>query len=612
MEYQSVVKAVFTIIIHCIICTVNLFAGGPDTCLVNDHCSNATVIQNVSSDEPFVCIQGCNEFASPDTIVAGCQTGDFPTVWYVVNVDSQATILNIEVRTEDFESPSISLFKSISGCAGLETVFLANGNMTCVIGSDGVAKAIGTQITPLTTYYIAVSSVLSIGGDFELCVSTISDGSYCVLDRSMEVISRSNGGPIEGPFDPGEKLRVCINVDQYTAAGNGCQWFQGLVPAFGNGWDPSSFDSLGQPYNAEVNDQPIGESGNGVYGTSIWGWFDDVGYHHVNPRLNIGDFDNNGKPELCNSVYEVECQFSNGVLGGCCGPCWEDNQGEILPPGWFAYGINGTCSTAGPPIKVDWGDGNTCGCCMGSWSFCFDLITRDTPDCLGDSTKNDLLLGFYTFADGEIGAWTGNGSVCSYDQPLKVSLKALCGRITRREPEQLPTLNSEDVFTYVIDDREVANWEWNISPYWVMPHSINRGANGVTIENQVFNSTGEPVEVKIIFIGHEIGSEDLIIKKVSFLVNPWTTGIGAIGNDEKLKVFPNPANTKATIEWPQSMTGANQLVMYNSQGLLVRTWNIEDQSKRKQEIDVSTLSPGVYFIHWSGKDKINTAKLIKY
>jgi hypothetical protein len=307
----------------------------------------------------------------------------------------------------------------------------------------------------------------------------------------------------------------------------------------------------------------------------------------------------------------VECQFNNGVLGGCCGPCWEDNQGEILPPGWFAYGINGTCPIAGPPIKVDWGDGNTCGCCMGPWRFCFDLITRDTPDCMGDSTKNDLLLGFYTFADGEIGAWTGNGSVCSYDQPLKLSLKALCGRITRHDPEQLPTLNSEDVFTYVIDDREVANWEWNISPYWAMPHVINQGENGVTIENQVINTTGEPVELKIIFIGHETSSEDLIIKKVSFFVNPWTTNTTSIEVETILKVFPNPTNTKATIEWPHSIATPNKLTMYNSHGLVMSAWNLDGENSGKKEIDVSSLSAGVYFIHLSGQDKLHVAKLIK-
>ena len=68
-----------------------------------------------------------------------------------------------------------------------------------------------------------------------------------------------------------------MNVNSYTAVNNGCQWFQGIVPSFGNGWDPSSFDSLGQPDNATVNNLNIGEAGNGVYGPATWDWFNNVG-----------------------------------------------------------------------------------------------------------------------------------------------------------------------------------------------------------------------------------------------------------------------------------------------------------------------------------------------
>jgi hypothetical protein len=169
--------------------------------------------------------------------------GDFPTVWYRVNADANATVLNIEVHSSDFESPVISLFYGNAGCDYLEQVNLTNGNLSCIIGSHGVATAVGTTITSSYTYYIAVSSLISIGGDFEICVSTISKGSYCVISRDLQVVARSNGGPLEGPFAPAETVSICMNINSYTAAGNGCQWFQGIVPVFGNGWDPSSFNS---------------------------------------------------------------------------------------------------------------------------------------------------------------------------------------------------------------------------------------------------------------------------------------------------------------------------------------------------------------------------------
>jgi hypothetical protein len=142
---------------------------GPDTCTINDDCQSAIEIANVMSDQSYVCLAGCNMYASPDTLLDNCQMGDFPTVWYRVAVDHIATIINIEVYSNDIESPVISLFKSISGCDILDQVNLTNTNLTCIIGSDGVAKAIGTSIDTNAIYYIAVSSMISIGGNFDVC-----------------------------------------------------------------------------------------------------------------------------------------------------------------------------------------------------------------------------------------------------------------------------------------------------------------------------------------------------------------------------------------------------------------------------------------------------------
>lgn len=584
-------------------------AGGVDTCLINDDCQTSIFMGNIIADQTFVCMQGCNEYSAPDPIVSGCQMGDYPTVWYSLTVDPASTIINIEVRSDDFDSPAISLFKG--GCGNLEQVYMSNGNLACIIGAQGVAKGIGTYVTGGTTYYIAVSSVLSIGGEFEICVSTISNGSICVLNRGIEVVSRSDGGPLEGPFNPAEKLRICLDVNEFTASNNGCQWFQGIVPVFGNGWDPSSFDPIGEPGNATVNDSVIGIPGNGIYGVTIWDWFTGVNYHYDNPRLKIGDFDNNGRIELCNSAYETECQQTESVTGGCCGPCWDSIPGDILPGGWFAYGINGTCSIAGPPIGVDWGDGNTCGGGMGPWSFCFDIVTRDTPDCMGDSTRTDLTLGFYTFADGEIGSWIGNASVCAFDQPIKLSLKAQCGRITTDDPEYLPTINSEDIFTYQIDDRGVAFWEWNISPYWAMPYVTNTAENGFIIQNQAYNPTGEPVDITIIFIGHEIGSEDVTVRKVFFRVNPWTTGNTSVYDDVSLNVFPNPTENTTVIDWPASIGTIKHLTIYNSQGILVREITGFQKASQHYELDLRNYGKGLYFVNLVTDRKIYTAKIIK-
>ncbi len=586
-------------------------SSAQDTCTINDDCLTSIYVQ-VGSDQGYNCIDGCNLYSAPDDIVSACQMGDFPTVWYQLTTDTIATIVNIEVFSSDFESPVISMFEGSPGCDQLTPVYLSNGNLTCIIGSDGIAKAIGTAVSPAKDYYIAVSSLFSIGGDFELCVSMNSDGSHCVLDRDFEVTARSNGGPLEGPFDPGEKISMCINVNQYTAIGNGCQWFQGIVPVFGNGWDPSSFDSLGQPFNATLNDSPLADTANGIYANTRFAWFDNVGYHHSNINYQIGDFDGNGRLDMCNSLYEMDCPLQGGITGGAVGPCWQ-NPGDILPAGWFGYGLNGSCPDPGPPIKVDWGDGNTCGCCMGPWSFCFDLTTRGTPDCLGDTTRRKLTLGFYTFADGEVGSWTGGASVCAEDQPLKVSLKALCGRIHRRNVEFLPAVTHGGQLQYQVQDENVSYWEWNISPISAVPYFVNTGPNGFQIQAPVVNDTDSTIHVRGIFLGHVAGNEDMIIRKIEFDILPESTVTNEIKSQNLLKVYPVPTQNIVYIDWTAydenfthwSVTDVNGKVV--SQSII----NDSENAKEKLSLRLNELSDGIYFFNLVSEKNVYATRLVK-
>lgn len=473
-------------------------------CFTNDICPEATLIPNVISDQAFVCVDGCNLFADPETFNNGCAIGQFSTVWFQVPTDGSATLMNIQVTSDDFDAPTISLFQQVTDCTDLQPIGLTQSNLACIVGSNGEAEALATDVGSSEIYYIAVSSLNSVGGNFEICVNTISVASACVIDRNIEITARSFGGPLEGPFLPGEVISVCMNVNSYTAIGNGCQWFQGLVPVFGNGWDPASFDAGGQPLNATVNGNPIGQAGNGLYGASTWDWFDDVGYHHTNIFYQVGDIDGNGTVDMCNILYDPDCPDYGGITGGCCGPCWDD-PGTTLPPGWFAYGINGTCGTPGPPIGVDWGDGNTCGCCMGPWEFCFDLTVRDYPECLEDASTMDLSLGFFTFADGEVGSWTGGASVCALDQPAKITLPMCCTEL-EEDQEILDPICSGDVMVYVVDRPGVDYWEWTVEPTLVGGATPGEGPPGTIVINTLTNDTEDPEVVIYTFLGFAGGA----------------------------------------------------------------------------------------------------------
>ncbi len=620
MKNKTAEQRLLVGILFCSFFLFSHFSFGQDTCTVNSECSSAIHLGTPFTDEVNINYWGCNLYSSPDTLLADCLMGDFPTVWYEFETDGSAETVTIAIRSEDFDMPVIALFKSPNGgCDSLERVFLTSSNLACVIGSDGLAKTVGTPIETSTKYYFAVSSYLSIGGDFSIHVRTLSGGFTCVEDRSIEITARENGGPLEGPFDPNEKVSICLNVNEYTASNNGCQWFQGIVPVFGNGWDPSSFDSLSQPLNATVNGRYMGDPENGIYGSARWDWFDDVDYHHYTEDISVDDFDINGRLDMCNSRYDDQCPII-GVNGGCCNPCWGTPLGTILPGGWFAYGINGSCATPGPPIRVDWGDGNTCGGGMGPWQFCFDLVTRDIPDCGEDTTKRDLSIGFFAFADGEVGAWTGNSSVCANDAPLKLSLEALCGRVTWLETEILPVYQSGDTLSYTIEEPDIIHWEWNISPFWAVPYLQNTGDNGFTLAAPLTNETGETVDITGIFIGHYepnfVGSNDKLVKKIKFkLESDVVNAVKPFGpynpDSDQIKVYPLPVVDAAVLEWKFELREKAVLAIYNSQGSLVSQTIIFPGNSHTKQFETDALVSGSYYISFSNASFHYVTKMIK-
>jgi hypothetical protein len=591
--------------------------GGPDTCTVNDDCQQAILIPNIVSDLGFVCIAGCNMYASPDTLIESCQLGDFPTVWYKFSVEQEGIAMNISVTSTEFDAPVISLFKGQINCGGLQQVFFSGGNMACAIGTEGLVEVTGVPIEDSTFYYLAISSLFSIGGDFELCISTLSTGFICVQDRDIEITARSNGGPLEGPFDPAETVSICFNVNSFSAANNGCQWFQGLVPVFGNGWDPASFDAHGQPLKATINGKIFGEPGNGNYSTSLWDWFDDVDYHFDNPNLTIADLDNNGTLDMCSSLYETDCP-QTGIDGACCNPCWSDTAGDTLPGGWFAYGIDGSCPGLGPPIRLDWGDGNTCGGGMGPWSFCFDLTTRDIADCMGDTTRKDLSIGFFTFADGETGAWTGNASVCAYDTPAKLSLKAKCGRISTSDVEILGPFCPGDTLQYPLQEEGVTPWEWNISPFWAAPALTNTGDNNAEIQTPLINTTEETVDVTGVMIGRQTGSEDIVVKQFTFkLLDDEACGTVSVEPSKgspvegKIRLYPLPADQSVVLEWSFVLQQSANIEIYNSHGVFQEKISVPTGEGNQKRIATGTWSPGIYYITLGNSAFKYVAKLVK-
>ncbi|MDX1478920.1 MAG: PKD domain-containing protein, partial [Saprospiraceae bacterium] len=214
----------------------------------------------------------------------------------------------------------------------------------------------------------------------------------------------------------------------FSSSENNCQWFQGIVPVFGNGWDPAlSFeDGWGTPpMQATLNGSPFPANGQSGSASGIWDWITDANYHYPHCFYRTGWSGDTANYTLCNVLYDSQCS-GNTFQGGSSGPCWGGipGDGDVLPPGWFHYNIQGACPEIGHP-NVDWGDGACCSCSMGPWQFCFELTVRPVPVCDTDSTS-DLSVGFFTFADGETGTWTGGPSNCGQGAPAFARFELCC------------------------------------------------------------------------------------------------------------------------------------------------------------------------------------------
>jgi|GEM_PF-1042938 len=467
--------------------------------------------------DPFTCIGGCNVFADEIEVNVNCLGTNDPVVWYTFGTDGNASVANITVTSGDFDAPAFQLFLSLDGTCG-SMVPWATGN-DCTTGSGGEASITSVDVGGGEVYFLAVGGVNTVGGDFELCISILENLTACTLNADVTVEGRSNNGPLEGPFFPGEVVSICMNVNTYTPVGNGCQWLQGVIPTFGNGWDPNSFDGNGMPLGAMLGGSgfpaasPIGTAAQ-------WDWLGDVTYHHDNCFYNVGDFDGNGTLDMCNSLYDDDCS-GPGLTGGSAGPCWQGTPGNQLPYGWYAYGIDGNCTSMIGHPTVDYGDGNTCSSTMGPWNFCFDLTVRSFPDCQTDETTVDLSVGFITVADGEVGSWTGGASICANDEPIDIRLPGCCVDLVDLPGVHDP-ICSDGLFNWVIDPVNVQAdfWTWTADAGSVTGARDGDGATGTLILDNLVNPGSSAEVVTYTILGFDGGECPAVIWEVTVEVLP--------------------------------------------------------------------------------------------
>ena len=350
----------------------------PSSCTDNDDCSTASAIIMNSSGLPGIqtCLTDCNIGASSGNDGPGNNCYDSPnaTVWYTFTTDADAASIDVSLTSTDLSSPVFTIW---SGNCPVTTYF----ENLC-----GLSSVVGGLVTPSTTYYIAVSDANGDEGDFDLCINQNLDASLCNIgDEIVETNSSDPLTPVGGPYSPGEVVDFCYNIVEYRK--ENCNWLQGIVPSFGDCWDPASFDADGMP----VVTTALVTQGNAA-GTWSWHPDGDVQYNDVG---------------------------ASGTLPA----------GADVGAGWYFICPGCAAGNNGPTVNESYGDGQAAG--MGlcdidgngfTWSVCFELTAGPVLNCANGTT--DCTVSIKTYADAEIGSYTALG--CAGDVATEAPASFLC------------------------------------------------------------------------------------------------------------------------------------------------------------------------------------------
>ena len=211
----------------------------PASCVDNDLCASPEVL-TVSSGVQ-TCVNDCNTGASPGPDFTGTNCYDMTneTVWYSITTGASDVTLDIDLSSStDLSDPHFTLYETVD--CNIFTI------IECIQGTGGSATSANIVILPNTTYIIGVSDATGDVGSFDLCVTLNVDNSPCNVTSDLTVTATSMGSPLTGPFLPGEVVSLCYNITDWQVGASN-NWLQGIVPTFGDCWDPASFDASGMP-----------------------------------------------------------------------------------------------------------------------------------------------------------------------------------------------------------------------------------------------------------------------------------------------------------------------------------------------------------------------------
>ena len=333
-----------------------------------------------TSDAGEDCISSCLDFSCTSTCVD-------EGVWFRVDSDEFATLLNFEISNNDFEPLiSVSTTGATVNCTDVDRLVI------CQPFVDGVLEL---DAAPDNVYYIEISSADGSVGTFDFCVSALSAPISCAETSLTMARPENPGADPNGPYCPGETVRFCYEITFTSgpqSSGNNCQYLQGIVPVLGGGWD-------------------LNVSSLDFQAPGGWNWFAEgqVDYNLESPVL----------APAVNPDGNLALEYGPGGL----------SEGDLLPGGWWVVST-GTAPLCFPDGDPDNSFGLPIGCETSvTITHCFDLTTKsvaDISDC-SDEFSRDCSVSIFSFADGETGCWYA--VACSADVPVTFKSTLDCSNL---------------------------------------------------------------------------------------------------------------------------------------------------------------------------------------
>lgn len=349
--------------------------------VANDICETATPFGTLT---PFVqsCQIGNNLTALgelPYVNQGYCFGGvDAPApaadVWFTFT--AVGNLLDI-VLDSNWDTAMVALYQG--SCGGLI-------GLKCVVNESG--GYINTSLAPVSvgnTYYIQISGgSISDIGNYSLCINSYQSFEIiCIIDQNITV----DPVPYLGTYEAGQTVNICLTVGGYQQ--NSADWFDGLVPVFGSGWDISTLVPV-SPASCD--------------GAGAWGWYDSVQGTSTYAINNVGavgpgffydriidgnpgnDFGDNSSGDACDWVFCMTI-----TTKAACPPGFD---GEDLSIEFFNYSDSeaGSWNASSSPCPND-----------PNFTFKALLSCCTIPDVVGVSpTCNDPLSGNITITGGGV------------------------------------------------------------------------------------------------------------------------------------------------------------------------------------------------------------------